>query len=348
MNKNEYVLILCTGKFFLLFPKKYINKNSKYIFSKLCTENYDNNSKIFLYKKDKKEIFFYGFLFKLWNFPKEILKEKKHSYFFKEALFTIYFHNDGISAWYYKKLPDISKNKLILIDRKKMTVGTFISYFAKRSFNEGISQWDMHTKKHFRKRVKLLGKRREVYKSLDNILKKISEMINLLEDDKPVQITKLLPLLKFEDHTNNETLFNFIVYLLDKSLKYIIADKSLANCTQKGKKIKINFFKEGIKLIKQTNNNSCSIDTKEKILKILEDMDMYCFVSKNSNHFIDSDILVLFFSLKYSIERSFFTRKYVYFIASFYCIDYSNRKQILNKKSIERLKDIYKFVKDKQ
>jgi len=339
---NKYVVIISCGGFFKIFPKKWLHNEDKKIF---CPTNYDKlevKSKAFQYRHTSKDgVIISGSLFTLWRNPYFLLNEKKYPYFYKKTHFSVYYWLGGFFDWSHRRtLPINERNKLYLIDRKVMGFGAFLSYLSIRSKKEGSLTWEVHTKQHFmRKKNKNNTLPRRVPKiGAKNIIKRLNEMIEIFKKGDKPKITKLLPLVKLEDHIGYEVTKNFIYYLME----VVYEECYHSSCPEKQA-----LLDKGLAIAKSSllATEKCDISLPRDYRDFDEAATRVSFLHPTKiDRLNDSDVILYRCTLKWIFEHTYRSKHLIYEAGKFFCCDYSECKVTYTENSPKRVEKLLKFM----
>lgn len=176
---------------------------------------------------------------------------------------------------------------------------------------------------------------------IKNLLSSIEFMIASIEKNQYVQITKLIPIEKLKSYFDIETASNYVVYLVENTLKYLKESKSLEpHQSEIYFKGKIDDCQSVLSLLQNEYSNTKKI---EKYIGTLNKK----YKNKDGRKYLfyDSDIWVIYLALKYATEpKNRYSCITLYYISQYYCISFYSGKYNLNHFSKVRLKDIYTFV----
>lgn len=350
---ERYTVIVYTGGYYFLFPDKWLFRKNKAIF---CPQDVDTeamiSSSVIYCKHQHKYIHIAGSIFWLWREKMKLKKESKHKYYRQKAIFTIYFWKGLRDAWRHGEHPKYYKRykQLQLLDRKVMTVGTFLKYFSARTEKEGSLAWECRTKKHFKRRIPV---RRELDKGY--ISKKLSEAISFIEGGKTVHITKMKSLNRLgylHGDFDGDVFYGFARVIANNILSYYLAGGSLCVTEDVPKERKERILRQAVSAINGCFGESCDIDTHAIINGVFDEIDemidtkrLYVHAARVTPR--DPDLLAIKECLGYFINDKnkypgFWKREYD--IAKYYCVSYSDMRFRLQVDSVPRINDILEFV----
>jgi hypothetical protein len=313
---------------------------------------------VFYYKHQRKYTHISGTIFRLWWEKWKLKKEAKHKYYRQKATFKIYFWKGSFNAWMHGEYPEYYKRykQLQLIDRKVMTVGTFLKYFSARTEKEGSLAWECHTKKHFKRTLTTKQPKREIDKGY--IAKKLSETINFIESGKTVHITKMKSLRRLANlygTFDRDVFYGFARFIANKILDYYENGESLCVEESVPKEQKERILRKSVALINGCfDDTACDIDLPDKIAAVFDEIEEMVDGKRINCHsrratLKDSDLLTTRECLGFFINDNdkypgLWKRKYD--IAKYYCVSYSDMRFRLQPDSVPRINDILEFVED--
>lgn len=252
--------------------------------------------------------------------------------------------------------PEYAKRhqQLQMLDKKMMTFGSFLKYFSTKTIKEGSLAWEYHTKKHFRRTLTIKQPKKKPDKY--HISKKLLETINLIQNGKNIQVTKMKSLnrLNYLDMIfDYEVFYGFARFIANKILSRFESGESLCAEANVSKEQKLRILTISTQYINACFNDTvCDIDLPNKIATIFDEIveigdtkRLYSHVRRNTLR--DADLLAIkeclgFFIHDNDTYPSFWKREYD--IAKYYCVSCSDMRFRLQEHSIPRVRDILNFV----
>ncbi len=349
---KKFIVVVSTGTFFMIFPQRYFNKTLKTIANKKeCNQylkeyrQYATKNRFYYFVNKNRELYF-STLYKLWFHKKLMLKERKYSYFTKEAQFKLLFLKNGRISLDDREF-NFSKSNTIEIDRKRMNFGKFLRYFGERSFNEGTLNWDFHTKKHFklRNKGKTLPKIEKLQKNKTYFLDNLAKLKDDILKNKKLHITKLKFMDRIYDLKNNipHLLNRFIA---NKIVENFLNGKSIYKKSSLPYKTKKEILLKAQKLIEDSFDESKKESAVIEIAKMLEEIDDLLSTKRLYSHarrinFSDGDILSMRQCL-YFYEPP----QLIYPVVRQYCSEYHDLRYRVTHYTIDRISEIEEFIKN--